>query len=64
MEAKNELSRITIDMPKVMHKKLKAIAALNGKSMRDVVIEAVEQFLHTSHKLNEETRRVIEDIKL
>lgn len=51
MTVKNELSRMTIDLPKEAHKKLKALAAIQEKSMRDVVVELIDHYLQdqTSH---------------
>jgi Antitoxin ParD len=45
MDKLKKLSRITIDVPKEDHQKLKAIAALMGKSMRDVILESVQELL-------------------
>ena len=61
MSTKNELSRITIDIPKIDHKKLKAIAALTGKSMREIIITSIEEHLKAAKILNKETRKAIED---
>jgi hypothetical protein len=63
MNTKNELSRITIDIPKIDHKKLKAIAALTGKSMREIVTQSIEELLKKTKVLNKETRKAIEDIE-
>lgn len=43
MAAKNDLSRITIDIPLEDHKKLKMLAAMKGVSMRDIVMEAIKR---------------------
>jgi hypothetical protein len=69
--AKNsELSRITIDIPKASHKKLKAMAALEGKSMREVVndliterILAENQECRLDHTPNAETIKAIKEVK-
>jgi predicted DNA-binding protein len=45
MTKKNNLSRMTIDISNEDHRRLKAIAAIYGKSMREIVLEAVEQYL-------------------
>lgn len=45
MSKPKKLSRITIDIPKEDHQKLKAIAALMGKSMRDVILESIRELL-------------------
>lgn len=44
MNIKNDLSRMTIDIPKQDHMKLKAMAAVLGKSMKEIVIESLELF--------------------
>lgn len=49
MPAKRDLSRITIDISKEDHKRLKAISAVLGKSMRIVVIEALEEYLYKTN---------------
>ncbi len=43
---RDEMSRITIDIPTVDHKRLKAIAAILGKTMRDIVVISIEEHLH------------------
>ncbi len=48
MSTKTTLSRMTIDLPKEDHKRLKAIAAILGKSMRELVLEAVEKYLEAT----------------
>jgi hypothetical protein len=63
MIAKNELSRITIDIPKESHKKLKAIAAVLGKSMREIVIESIEKNLLNPKNPNKKTLRAIKDVE-
>ena len=40
---------MTIDLPQDEHKRLKAIAAILGKSMREVVLEAVQQYIQNSN---------------
>ncbi len=45
MDTKNKLSRITIDLPLNLQKKLKAIAAINEMSMRTIVIQSIEKQL-------------------
>jgi len=39
--------RTTIDMPDALYRKTKAIAALRGASMKDVIIHAVEREVTT-----------------
>lgn len=37
--------RTTIDMPDALYRKTKAVAALRGSSMKDVILQAVEHEL-------------------
>jgi len=41
MGSQGGLSRLTIDIPKKTHKRLKVIAALQGKSMREYVSDLI-----------------------
>lgn len=45
MKPQKNLSRITIDIPAEEHKMFKAMAAVQGKSMREIVIEAIKNAL-------------------
>lgn len=63
MSTKGDLSRITIDISKSDHKKLKAIAAIQGKSMREIVIQSIEKYFKTANVPNDETRKSIENIE-
>ncbi|MFH1831760.1 MAG: hypothetical protein ABH827_03050 [bacterium] len=61
MKKKTEitLSRITLDVPEETHKKLKMMAAILGKSMRDIIIEAIEEHLHGVNSPNKDVIRAI-----
>lgn len=64
MSSKNEVSRITIDLPKEQHKKLKSRAAMLGKSMREMVVEAIEAMdacASSNHRPNKKTIKAIKD---
>jgi len=63
MNGKKELSRITIDIPMVDHKRLKALAAILGKSMRDIVIDSIEKHLNNIKIPNKETLQAIAHIE-
>ena len=61
-----EVSRITIDVPKLIHKKFKALAAASGKSMRELVVEYINDQVARctlSHLPNKETLESIENIE-
>lgn len=51
MHTKNDVSGMAIDIPEKSHKQLKALSAILGKSMREVVLESTEDYLRTV-KLN------------
>lgn len=40
-----KMTRITIDMLPQEHKRLKALAALQGKSMREIVLESINCYV-------------------
>lgn len=44
---KNRLARMTIDLSKEEHQKLKALAAILDKSLKELVLEAVNAYLKT-----------------
>ena len=61
MKTRNELSRITVDIPKIDHKKLKAMAALTGRSMREIITESIEEYISSAKYPNKKTLKAIED---
>ena len=61
-ESQTNLSRLTIDIPKKTHTHLKAIAALQGKSMREYVSDLIKQAL-SNRVPNQETLRAIADVE-
>lgn len=63
MHARADLSRITIDIPKESHKRLKAMAAILGKSMREIVIESIEKNLYNPKIPNKQTLRAIKAVE-
>lgn len=63
MSGKNHMSRMTIDMPEEDHKRLKALAAVLGKSMREIVIEWIHGHLYKSNTPNATTLEAIKQIE-
>ena len=61
MSLRNNMSRITIDIPKEAHRRLKAVAAIEGRSMREIVIESIEDHIYGVNIPNEETLKAIEE---
>ncbi len=65
---KNELSRMTIDLPESMHKKFKQLAARHGRSMRELVVEYISDQIEQestecphSHIPNAKTLKIMAD---
>lgn len=67
MYNKNELSRLSADIPKKYHAKIKSIALLTGKTIKEVLMEAIDSLdiecFESDHIPNKETRRVLDEIK-
>jgi hypothetical protein len=76
MNEKSETVRVTIDFPKELHKKLKTLAAISGKSIRDLVTGHLNNIINEacgcsdecvpcpySHIPNEETLESLKNIK-
>ena len=63
MTARSHMSRMTIDVPEEDHKRLKALAAVLGKSMREIVIEWIHEHLYSSNTPNTETLEAIKQIE-
>ena len=61
MSSKGDLSRITIDIKRVDHKRLKALAAVLGKSMRELVSDSIQDLLSDTRCFNEETIKTMEE---
>jgi len=62
MKPKKDQLRMTIDMDKTVHKKLKTLAAMEGRSMREVVVELIHDLLREPRFLNDETLRAIDEV--
>ena len=63
MNIKKDVSRITIDIPMADHKRLKAMAAMLGKSMREIVVTSIEEHLHKVKIPNKKTLEAIANIE-
>lgn len=61
MTAHQEHSRMTIDMPLEEHKKLKAMAAFMGISLKDLVLSCLRDHLLSKNRPNRETLRVFKE---
>jgi len=58
---RHDSTRLTFELPTVDHKKLKAIAALAGVSLKDLILECLRENLLSENVPNEETIRVFKD---
>jgi len=63
MSLKNEVSRMTIDIPKTSHKQLKTLSAVLGKSIREIVTESIEDYIHRVKLPNKKTLKAIKDVE-
>ena len=67
METKTRYSRLTIDIPNEDHRRLKSGAATLGKSMRELVCEALHSYLLCTPDRpsipNEETLQAMENVE-
>ena len=63
MSTKDNLFRITIDIPAEDHKRLKALSAVLGKSMRELVCDWIHGNLYSENTPNAETLKAIESIE-
>ncbi len=63
MSTKGDLFRMTIDIPAKDHKRLKALSAVIGKSMREIVGEWIHSKLTGEDYPNAETLKAIESIE-
>lgn len=63
MTAKGHMSRMTLDVPEEDHRRLKALAAVLGKSMREIIIEWIHEHLYSSNTPNAKTLDAIKQIE-
>lgn len=66
MNSKNETTRLTIDIPKNVHKRLKTVSAVSGKSMKQILIDsfnAMNICLESEHIPNKVTEKAIKRSK-
>ena len=61
MNSNKKIARITLDLPLDLQKKLKTIAALQGKTMRAVIIQSLENEFTV---IKETTQQSIEELGL
>ena len=63
------ITRVTVDIPTVDHRRLKMLAAYHGKSMREIFVELIERGLEEytecpqNHIPNAVTKKALESAK-
>ncbi len=62
MSGKGELFRLTVDIPSADHVRLKALAAVLGKSMREIITEWIHGNLYKENTPNAATLKAMKDI--
>jgi len=60
MSANTEIKRITLDVPSDLHRKLKAISALLGMTLKEYILNCVEEKTFLKEP-KEPLRRAMED---
>ena len=63
MTSKSSLFRMTVDIPAEDHKRLKALAAVLGKSMREIVSDWIHGNLYSKNAPNATTLKAIDSIE-
>lgn len=61
MSTHDETTRMTIDLPYEAHRRLKAIAALRGVTMKAIILECLSRELYSDNVPNEMTQKVFRD---
>ena len=57
----HDYTRLTFELPSVDHKKLKALAALAGVSLKDLILTCLKEHLLSENVPNEETIKVFKE---
>jgi hypothetical protein len=57
----SDTTRLTFDMPASEHKRLKALAALKGVSLKKLILSCLHEILLSESSLNEETVRSLRE---
>jgi len=70
MKTKAETSRVSLDFPKELHRKVKSVAAFQGKSMRDFIVDVLIQSMEESqapcphdHKPNKRLLKALKNVE-
>ena len=59
--ASHDTTRMTIDLPDEEHRKLKAIAALRGVSMKAIILECLNKELYSDNIPNDITQKTLKE---
>jgi len=61
MSSHSNTSRLSIEVPTKIHKQLKTMAALNGLTVKDLVLSCLNEHLFSSNNPNKETLKAFEE---
>lgn len=59
--AAGRTTRMTVDVPDPQHRRLKAIAALRGVPMKQIILECIDRELYSQNIPNAETVKVFQE---
>ncbi len=52
--------RTTIDLPDALFRRAKALAAMKGSTLKDLIVRAIEREVNSSHTVDNAARRKVE----
>lgn len=58
-----KITRMSIDVPEKDHKRIKVLAAAEGATIREFVIECIRERIYPEKQVNKKTHRAIEDAR-
>lgn len=56
--------RLSLEVSPLLHKKLKTMAAIQGVTVKDLVVNCLDQHLFVANELNEETLKAFKETDL
>lgn len=57
----SKVRRMSIDVPEKDHRKLKAMAAMRGTSMKVILLECVEMVIYSDNEPNALTKKILDE---
>lgn len=62
-KTKSKVTRMSIDIPLKDHKRVKVLAAAEGVSLKEFVIDCIHERIRPEKKPNAKTRKAMKDIE-